>query len=56
MTNELGLTGLGLRFALLDTGVENDHPDLDGGLVLEKCFAVGVGDRRHRDDDVVANL
>lgn len=41
VTNELGLTGLGLRFALLDTGVENDHPDLDGGLVLEKCFVLG---------------
>jgi subtilisin family serine protease len=41
VTRELGLTGKGLRFALLDTGVERTHPDLDGGVVLEKCFVLG---------------
>lgn len=41
VTAEQGLSGQGLRFALLDTGVENDHPDLDGGLILEKCFVLG---------------
>ena len=41
VTKELGLTGRGVRFALLDTGVDRAHPDLDGGLLLEKCFVLG---------------
>ena len=41
VTRELGLTGRGVRVALLDTGVDRTHPDLDGGLVLERCFVVG---------------
>jgi len=41
VTSELGLTGRGVRVVLLDTGVDRTHPDLDGGLVLEKCFVLG---------------
>lgn len=41
ITSDLGLTGRGVRIALLDTGVDRTHPDLDGGLLLEKCFVLG---------------
>jgi minor extracellular serine protease Vpr len=33
--NELGLTGQGIRVAIIDTGVDYDHPDLGG------CFGPG---------------
>lgn len=33
--NELGLTGRGVRVAIIDTGVDYDHPDLGG------CFGPG---------------
>ncbi len=36
-----GLTGKGVRVVVLDTGVERSHPDLDGGVVAEKCFVLG---------------
>jgi minor extracellular serine protease Vpr len=33
--SELGLTGRGIRVAILDTGIDHDHPDLGG------CFGTG---------------
>ena len=33
-----GLTGLGVNVALLDTGVDTDHPDLADDIVAEQCF------------------
>ncbi|MFO0597600.1 MAG: S8 family serine peptidase [Myxococcaceae bacterium] len=36
-----GDVGRGVRIAVLDTGVDVDHPDLDGGVVLQKCFVTG---------------
>ena len=33
--NELGLTGRGVRVAIMDTGIDYDHPDLGG------CFGPG---------------
>ena len=33
-----GITGLGVNVALLDSGVDTDHPDLVDDLVAEQCF------------------
>ncbi|MFT3709380.1 MAG: S8 family serine peptidase [Archangium sp.] len=38
-----GYTGRGVRIAMLDTGVDRRHPDLDGGLIGEKCFVAPDG-------------
>jgi subtilisin family serine protease len=37
----LGLTGKDVRVAILDTGVEADHPDLRGAVVAQHCFLRG---------------
>lgn len=34
----LGVTGNGVTVALLDTGIDTDHPDLSSSLVAEACF------------------
>jgi subtilisin family serine protease len=53
--NELGLTGRGVRVAIMDTGIDYDHPDLGGcfgpGCRVEKGFDL-VGDAFNADDDV----
>jgi subtilisin family serine protease len=33
-----GLTGRGVRVAVLDTGIDTDHPDLKSSLVAQHCF------------------
>jgi len=33
-----GITGLGINVALIDTGVDTDHPDLVDDIVAEQCF------------------
>jgi len=33
-----GITGIGVNVAVLDTGVDTDHPDLLDDIVAEQCF------------------
>ena len=33
-----GITGAGIEVAVLDTGFDSDHPDLQGALIAESCF------------------
>ncbi|MEU6439887.1 S8 family serine peptidase [Streptomyces sp. NPDC047046] len=44
---EAGLTGKGVEVAVLDTGIDPDHPDLKGRVVASKSFIEGqeVADR-----------
>ena len=34
----LGVTGSGVAIAMLDTGIDSDHPNLSASLVAEACF------------------
>jgi cysteine-rich repeat protein len=34
----LGVTGSGVTVAVLDTGIDTDHPDLSANLIAEACF------------------
>jgi subtilisin family serine protease len=45
--NDLGLTGQGIKVAVMDTGIDYDHPDLGG------CF--GPGCRVEKGFDLVGN-
>lgn len=38
---DYGLTGAGKRVAVLDTGIDTDHPDLAGAVVAQRCFTDG---------------
>jgi subtilisin family serine protease len=37
-----GLTGSGVRIAVLDTGIDTDHPDLEDAILDERCFCEGA--------------
>jgi subtilisin family serine protease len=39
---ELGFTGAGVNVAVLDTGIDTDHPDLADNLIAQKCFGQGI--------------
>lgn len=34
----LGYTGASVRVAILDTGIDTDHPDLQGAIVAQRCY------------------
>ena len=36
-----GLSGRGVTVAVIDSGIDTDHPDLAGSLVAEQCFCSG---------------
>jgi MYXO-CTERM domain-containing protein len=36
-----GLTGKGVRVAVLDSGIDLEHPDLKGATVAQRCFVTG---------------
>jgi subtilisin family serine protease len=38
-----GLTGAGVTVAVLDSGIDRNHPNLAGALVGEQCFCSGGG-------------
>lgn len=38
----LGLSGFGRKLAVIDTGIDLDHPDLEDGIVAEQCFCRGL--------------
>jgi subtilisin family serine protease len=52
--SQLGLTGRGVRVAIMDTGIDYNHPDLGGcfgpGCRVEKGFDL-VGDAFNADDE-----
>ncbi len=39
--DELGLSGKGVRVAVLDTGIDLAHPDFAGAVVAQQCFTDG---------------
>jgi subtilisin family serine protease len=43
---ELGFTGKGVTVAILDSGIDNDHPDLQGAVVAERNFITGGDEAR----------
>ena len=39
----LGVTGAGVGVAVIDTGIDTDHPQVSGSLVAEACFCDNAG-------------
>lgn len=42
-TFDSGVTGAGEIVAVIDTGIDTDHPDLSDSIAYEKCFLTGGG-------------
>ena len=43
IVHDLGITGIGQTIAILDTGVDTNHPAFSGRIVAEACFTHGGG-------------
>jgi subtilisin family serine protease len=39
--NAYGITGEGITVAVLDTGIDVDHPDFHGRIIAQQCFTYG---------------
>ncbi len=44
-------SGEGVRVAIIDTGIDPDHPDLDGALACDHCWRDFVNNRTEAYDD-----
>ena len=56
---KLGYTGKGVKVAVLDTGIDADHPDLSGAVVAARSFvggASGTDDRNGHGTHVAATI
>jgi subtilisin family serine protease len=40
-TTQLAVTGKGINVAVIDSGIDADHPDLSSSLIRQKCFCRG---------------
>ena len=43
LVHDLGFTGSGITVAVIDSGIDADHPDLVDDLVFERCFCSSGG-------------
>ena len=54
---DYGVTGEGVNVAVIDTGVDANHPDLKDAIVAQKCFSVesgcGVNSAASESDDAI---
>jgi subtilisin family serine protease len=40
--NDLGITGKGVRIAVIDSGIDTKHPDLSEDILAQRCFTHGA--------------
>ncbi|MFI9557800.1 S8 family peptidase [Nonomuraea endophytica] len=53
--NEAGWTGKGYTVAVLDTGVDSDHPFLAGRLVGDACFSSNFQNTEYKSESLCPN-
>ncbi|TMR11082.1 S8 family peptidase, partial [Nonomuraea zeae] len=53
--NEAGWTGKGSTVAILDTGIDRDHPFFAGRIVDEACFSTNYNDTYYRAQSLCPN-